>query len=97
MPYLVPGGGGLDGGVTANGCIRDNARDPAACHGADGKGNQMLGAPNLTDNIWLYGGSEAKIIETLNNGRGGKMPAFAEQLSAEKIHVLATYVYSLSK
>ena len=69
----------------------------AACHGADGKGNQMLGAPNLTDNIWLYGGSEAKIIETLNNGRGGKMPAFAEQLSAEKIHVLATYVYSLSK
>jgi cytochrome c oxidase cbb3-type subunit 3 len=68
----------------------------AACHGADGKGNQMLGAPNLADNIWLYGGTEANITETLMNGRQGKMPAFKDQLSPEKIHVLATYVYSLS-
>lgn len=69
----------------------------AACHGPDGKGNQMLGAPNLTDNVWLYGGSEAAIIETINQGRSGAMPAFKGQLSEEKIHVLAAYVYSLSK
>ena len=67
-----------------------------ACHGADSKGNQMLGAPNLTDNIWLYGGSEAAIIETLTLGRHGNMPAFKDQLSPERIHVLAAYVYSLS-
>lgn len=69
----------------------------SACHGADGKGNQMLGGPNLTDNIWLYGGTEQAIIETLTNGRQGKMPAFKDTLSPEKIHVLAAYVYSLSK
>ncbi len=69
----------------------------SACHGADGKGNQMLGGPNLTDNIWLYGGTEQAIIETLANGRQGKMPAFKDTLSPEKIHVLAAYVYSLSK
>lgn len=68
----------------------------SACHGADAKGNQMLGGPNLTDNIWLYGGSEKSIIETLTNGRQGKMPAFKDTLSEEKIHVLAAYVYSLS-
>jgi cytochrome c oxidase cbb3-type subunit 3 len=56
----------------------------------------MLGGPNLTDNIWLYGGSEKSIIETLTNGRQGKMPAFKDTLSEEKIHVLAAYVYSLS-
>lgn len=69
----------------------------SACHGADGKGNQMLGAPNLTDNIWLYGGSEEVIIETLNNGRNGVMPAFIDILGADKIHVISSYVYSLSQ
>ncbi len=69
----------------------------AACHGKEGKGNQMLGAPNLTDNVWLYGGDEATIIETINKGRSGAMPAFKAQLSEEKIHVLTAYVYSLSK
>ena len=69
----------------------------AACHGADGKGNQLLGAPNLTDNIWLYGGSEVRIIETLVNGRNGVMPSFAHTLSPEKRHVVAAYVYSLSQ
>ena len=68
----------------------------AACHGVDGKGNQMLGGPNLTDNVWLYGGTEKAIIETLTHGRAGKMPAFKDTLSAEKIHVVAAYVYSLS-
>ncbi|MCP5019504.1 MAG: cytochrome-c oxidase, cbb3-type subunit III [Ketobacter sp.] len=69
----------------------------AACHGPDAKGNHMLGAPNLTDNIWLYGGTEAIITETINGGRQGKMPVFKDKLTPEKIHVLAAYVYSLSK
>ena len=68
----------------------------AACHGADGKGNQLLGAPNLTDNIWLYGGSQRRIVETLNKGRSGMMPAQKDLLQPEKIHLLAAYVYSLS-
>jgi cytochrome c oxidase cbb3-type subunit 3 len=67
-----------------------------ACHGADGKGNQMLGAPNLTDNIWLYGGSEKSVTETLVKGRNGQMPAHKEFLGEDKVHLLAAYVYSLS-
>ena len=68
----------------------------SACHGAGGTGNQAMGGPNLTDNVWLYGGTEKAIIETLTNGRQGKMPAFKDTLGEEKIHVLAAYVYSLS-
>ena len=68
----------------------------SACHGADGTGNVMMGGPNLTDNIWLYGGTEKDIIETLALGRAGKMPAFKDNLSPEKIHVLTAYIYSLS-
>jgi cytochrome c oxidase cbb3-type subunit 3 len=67
-----------------------------ACHGVDGTGMTALGAPNLTDNIWLYGGSEAKIKETLTHGRQGKMPAHGEFLGEAKVHLLATYIYSLS-
>ncbi len=69
----------------------------AGCHGQDGKGNQAFGAPNLTDNVWLYGGDEATIITTINHGRSGAMPSFKDRLSEEKIHVLTAYVYSLSK
>ncbi|WP_371193082.1 cytochrome-c oxidase, cbb3-type subunit III [Glaciecola sp. SC05] len=69
----------------------------AACHGMDGKGNQMLGAPNLTDNIWLYGGSTRAVTETLVYGRNGVMPAFDETLGEDKVHVVAAYVYSLSQ
>ncbi len=68
----------------------------AACHGPDGKGTQAVGAPNLTDRIWLYGGSEATIIETVTKGRAGKMPAWGETLTPEKIHMLAAYVWGLS-
>ena len=68
----------------------------AACHGMDGKGNQLLGAPNLTDNIWLYGGSERALTETLTHGRNGVMPSFKKTLGEDKIHVVASYVYSLS-
>jgi cytochrome c oxidase cbb3-type subunit 3 len=67
-----------------------------ACHGADGKGNQMLGAPNLTDEVWLYGGATKQIEFTIRHGRNGMMPAQGERFSAEQIHVLAAYVYSLS-
>ncbi|MAZ70894.1 cytochrome-c oxidase, cbb3-type subunit III [Porticoccus sp.] len=69
----------------------------AACHGADGTGNKMLGAPNLTDGIWLYGGSPTLVRHTIRNGRNGNMPAQADKLKAEKIHLLTAYVYSLSK
>ena len=68
----------------------------AACHGADGKGNQALGAPNLTDKVWLYGGSTATIMETIRKGRDNVMPAFEEFLGEDKVHVLAAYVWSLS-
>ena len=68
----------------------------AACHMPDGTGNQMMGAPNLTDGIWLYGGSEGDIAQTLRAGRNGIMPAQAKLLSEDRIHILTAYVYSLS-
>jgi len=67
-----------------------------ACHGADGKGNQALGAPNLTDRTWLHGSGEYAIIETVKNGRANQMPAHGGLLSAAKIHLLTAYVYGLS-
>jgi cytochrome c oxidase cbb3-type subunit 3 len=68
----------------------------AACHGADGKGNQTIGAPNLTNNIWLYGGSQAAVAKTIAEGRQGRMPAHKDFLGEAKAHILAAYVYSLS-
>lgn len=68
----------------------------AACHGAEGKGNPALGAPNLTDKVWLYGGSLATVVETINKGRSNQMPAFKDLLAPGKIQVLAAYVWSLS-
>jgi cytochrome c oxidase cbb3-type subunit III len=68
----------------------------AACHGPEGKGNPALGAPNLTDNIWLYGGSEETIVQTIIMGRKGLMPAHKDFLGEAKVHLLAAYVYSLS-
>jgi cytochrome c oxidase cbb3-type subunit 3 len=69
----------------------------AACHGADGKGNQALGAPNLTDKVWLHGWGEAAITHIVTNGKQNVMPAFEKRLSAEQIHVLAAYVWNLSQ
>ena len=68
----------------------------AACHGMDGKGNQALGAPNLTDNIWLHGYGENAIITMVNNGKVNQMPAQADKLNASQISVLASYVWGLS-
>jgi cytochrome c oxidase cbb3-type subunit 3 len=68
-----------------------------ACHGADGKGNQALGAPNLTDNIWLHGGSVQDIRETITNGRVNHMPAHLDRLGETKVRLLAAYVLTLSR
>jgi cytochrome c oxidase cbb3-type subunit 3 len=66
------------------------------CHGAAGTGNQAMGAPNLTDKVWLYGGSAEEIMETIRKGRTNSMPAFDDFLGEDKVHVLAAYVWSLS-
>jgi cytochrome c oxidase cbb3-type subunit III len=69
----------------------------AACHGADGKGNQALGAPNLTDRIWLHGWGDDVIVALINEGKTNVMPGQAGRMGAEQIHVLAAYVWSLSQ
>jgi cytochrome c oxidase cbb3-type subunit 3 len=66
------------------------------CHTGAGTGNQALGAPNLTDKVWLYGGSAETIMETIRKGRNNTMPAFADFLGEGKVHVLAAYVWGLS-
>jgi cytochrome c oxidase cbb3-type subunit 3 len=68
----------------------------AACHGTQGKGNRQIGAPDLTDDVWLHGGSQSAIIETIEKGRTGAMPAHKGFLDADKIHMLTSYVYGLS-
>jgi len=67
----------------------------ASCHGEDGKGNQELGAPNLTDDIWLYGSSKADIARSIETGRGGVMPAWGGRLDESTIKKLTVYVHSL--
>lgn len=67
-----------------------------ACHGPEGKGNPLLGAPNLSDRTWLYGSSFAQVQQTIRYGRNGQMPAQADFLGNDKVHLLAAYVYSLS-
>lgn len=68
----------------------------SACHNVDGTGNKLLGAPNLTDDTWLYGSSQTQVMYTIRNGRNGVMPAWKDILGAEKIHLVSAYVYSLS-
>lgn len=68
----------------------------AACHGANGKGNPMLGSANLTDDIWLYGGDFNTIRETITNGRGGQMPAHLPIIGETRARLAAAYVWSLS-
>ncbi len=68
-----------------------------ACHGVEGKGNPAMGAPDLTDGAWLYGGSAEQIAYTIRNGRTGVMPAFDDVLTEDKIHVLAGYVTSMEE
>ncbi|WP_454721551.1 MULTISPECIES: cytochrome-c oxidase, cbb3-type subunit III [Cupriavidus] len=68
----------------------------AACHGSTGKGNQALGAPNLSDNVWLYGSSEANIVDAIQKGHNNHMPAHEEILTPERIRMLTAYVWGLS-
>ena len=68
-----------------------------ACHGAEGKGNPLLGAANLADRTWLHGAAEVTIIETITRGRTSQMPAHKDLLSPAKIHLLSAYVYGLSR
>lgn len=72
------------------------AQNCAACHGPEGKGTQAMGAPNLTDEDWLYGSSEAIVTETVANGRTNRMPGFGDFLGEAKVHLLTAYVYGLS-
>jgi cytochrome c oxidase cbb3-type subunit 3 len=74
---------------TSAGCV--------GCHGPEGKGMHAIGAPNLTDKVWLYGSSEAVITETITNGRQNQMPAWKEFLGDAKVHLLSAYVLSLSQ
>ena len=69
----------------------------AACHGADGKGNQALGAPNLTDKVWLHGWGEAAIVAMINNGKTNVMPAQGARFTPEQAKVLTAYVMNLSQ
>ena len=68
-----------------------------ACHGAEGKGNPLVGAPNLTDGIWLYGGDLASIETTLRNGRNGAMPAWGKKLGTDRVKLVAAWVLSQSE
>jgi cytochrome c oxidase cbb3-type subunit III len=68
-----------------------------ACHGVEGKGNAIFGSPDLTNDIWLYGGSAEQINFTLTHGRNGNMPAQSDILSEDKIHILSAYIRSLSQ
>jgi cytochrome c oxidase cbb3-type subunit 3 len=69
----------------------------AACHGPQGKGNPAMGAPDLTDNVWLHGSSEERVIQTITRGRVDQMPAHEDKLSPAQIHLLTAYVYRLSR
>ena len=68
----------------------------AACHGADGKGNQALGAPNLSDNTWLHGYGENAILAMINKGKVNQMPGQVGKLTEAQIHVLSGYVWGFS-
>ncbi|MTI12464.1 cytochrome-c oxidase, cbb3-type subunit III [Sansalvadorimonas verongulae] len=90
-------------GLEVNATIEDLASGKAAyattcavCHGGDAQGNKLFGAPNLTDDIWLYGNSQAQVEYTIRKGRNGVMPAWKDILGPEKVHLVSAYVYSLS-
>ena len=82
-------------------CARRRGRSSrelcVACHGADARGNRLLGAPNLTDGIWLHGGSLAAVRDSIEKGRSGAMPAHAARLGETRVKLLAAYVLSLRR
>ena len=87
MDYSVQTPSARGAATFANNCV--------ACHGPDGKGLRQFGAPNLTDAIWLYGGSRAAIAGSLTNAHAGVMPAWSGKLDPVTIRMLAAYVHSL--
>lgn len=113
MPSMIDAVGGAEGatevanyilslgGKPHDAALAEAGKDKfmacAGCHGEDGKGNLALSAPNLTDDAWMYGGDVGSIVETIAKGRTGGMPAHMERLGEAKLHLLAAYVYSLSK
>ena len=72
------------------------AANCAACHGAEGKGNTALGAPDLTDRTWLYGSDLPEMLQTVRGGRAGVMPAWRGRLGDDDARMVAAFVYALS-
>ena len=95
VEYVVSLSGGESNPEAAARAAPLFAEQCAACHGANGAGNQELGAPNLTDAIWLYGGERDDLRQSLYYGRSGVMPYWTDRLSDEQITALAVYVHSL--
>jgi cytochrome c oxidase cbb3-type subunit 3 len=75
---------------------KENFAACAACHGMDGKGMAGMGAPNLTDGVWLHGWGEEAIIRSINNGYNNEMPGQSALLNEAQINVLASYVWGMS-
>ena len=94
--YVLSLSGGAHNSVAAQ-LGKDKFAVCAACHGADGKGNPLLGAPNLTDKIWLHGWGEQAIVNIVSQGKNNAMPAQGRLLTPEQVHVLGAYVLSLSQ
>ena len=90
-------GRSVDGADVEAGQVAFMTSGCVACHGVDGKGNPILGAPNLTDDVWLYGASMGAIKQSIDSGRNGVMPPHQDLLGDDKVHLLTAYVYSLSK
>lgn len=95
--YVMSLSGGAHDSIRAARGKEKYAQTCLACHGPEGKGNQALGAPNLTDRIWLHGAGEEAIVAQVTKGRINQMPAHKDILSPAKIQLLAAYVYSLSR
>ena len=93
--YVVSLSGGAHDRQAAERGAKIFAQSCAACHGPQGKGSHELGAPDLTDALWLYGGDKATVVATINGGRTGMMPAWAHRLDPETIKELAIYVHAL--
>ncbi len=109
MAEAIGGGANVENVANYVLSLSDSAHDPVkaslgkekfaacgACHGPTGQGNPAIGAPNLTDKVWLYGGSLASVVDGVTRGRNNQMPAFKELLGEGKAHVLAAYVWGLS-
>lgn len=94
VDYVLTLSGGKQKGTYAQGAeiFKGNC---AACHGEDGKGNRAVGAPNLTDSIWLYGGDRATVYTSVYSSRAGVMPAWSERLDPETIRQLTVYIHQL--